>query len=48
MTAAETTSDQSALTSMLETLPVLPTAASRIMAMDKDSDDYYEQVLLLA
>jgi len=48
MTTAETTIDQSALNSMLETLPVLPTVASRIMAMDKDSDDYYEQVLSLA
>ena len=40
--------DPTTLDNLLAKLPVLPTVVSRMLALDKESDDYYEDVLDLA
>lgn len=40
--------DRDKLDKLLANAPVLPNVVTRIMALDKDSDDYYDEVLSLA
>lgn len=48
MDAETTTINPTTLDNLLAKLPVLPTVVSRLLSLDKESDDYYEEVLALA
>lgn len=40
--------DKNTLDKLLSNIPVLPNVVTKMLALDKDSDDYYEEVLALA